>query len=94
MSEFMIVHPSHFGCIKSTVLAGMRKMFIDSSYPNLGIGIKISDVSIGPSVIDSNEGFCITRCTFLLTHIIPKAGDKLKKPTKNFFHVFSFDDTK
>ena len=93
MSEFMTIHPSHFGCIKSTVLAGMRKMYMDSSCPNLGVGIKISDVSIGPSVIDPNEGFCITRCTFLLSHIILKAGDKLKKPTKRSLHVFSFNDT-
>ena len=68
-------------------------MYIDSSCPNLGIGIKISDVWIGPSVIDTNEGRCITRCTFLLTHIIPKTRDKLKKPTKEPFYVFSFDDT-
>ena len=93
MSEFMTIHPSHFGCIKSSVLAGMRKMYIDSSCPNLGTGNKISDASTGPSVIDPNEGFCITRCTFLLSHIIPKVGDKLKKPTKKSFHVFSFDDT-
>ena len=93
ISEFMTIHPSHFGCIKSTVVAGLRKMYIDSSYPSLGIGIKISDVSIGPSVIDPNEGCWITRCTFLLTHIIPRDGDKLKKPTKEPFHVFPFDDT-
>ena len=93
MSEFMTIHPSHFGCIKSTVLAGMRKMYMNSSCPNLGVGIKISDVSIGPSVIDPNEGFCITRCTFLSSHIILKAGDKLKKPTKRSLHVFSFNDT-
>ena len=46
-----------------------------------------------PLVIDRNEGCCITRCTFLLTHIIPRAGEKLKIPTKKFFHAFSFDDT-
>ena len=50
-------------------------------------------MSIGPSAIDPNKGCCITRCTFLLTHIIPRAGDKLKKPTKDPFYVFSFDDT-
>ena len=92
MSDFITIHPSHFGCIKSTILAGLRKMYIDSSCPNLGTGMKISDVSIGPSVIDSNEECSITRCTFLLTHIIPRAGDKLKKPTKEPFCVFSFDD--
>ena len=27
-------------------------------------------------------------------HIIPRTGDKLKRPTKNFFHVFSCDVTK
>ena len=68
-------------------------MYINSSCPNLGIGIKISGASIDPSVIDPNEGCYITRCTFLLTHIIPRAGDKLKKPTKEPFYVFSFDDT-
>ena len=68
-------------------------MYIDSSCQNLGIGIKISGVSMGPSVIDPNEGCCITRCTFLLTHIIARTGDKLKKPTKEPFYVFSFDDT-
>ena len=93
MSEFMTIHPSHFGCVKSSILTRLKQMYIDSSCPNLGIGIKISDVSIGPSFIDPNKGFCITRCTFLLSHIIPKAGGKLKKPTKGSFHVFSFDDT-
>ena len=93
MSEFMTIHPSHFGCIKSTIVAGLRQMYIDSSCPSLGIGIKISNVSINPEIIDLNERFCITRCTFLLTHIIPRAGNKLKKPTKGSFYVFSFDDT-
>ena len=93
MSEFMTIHPSHFGCIKSAVVTGLRQMYIDGSCPGLGIGIKISDVSVGPSVIDPNKGCCITRCTFLLTHIIPRAGDKLKRPTRKSFHVFSFDDT-
>ena len=89
----MTIHPSHFGCIKSTVLAGLRKMYIDSSCSSLGVGIKILDASIGPSVTDPNEGCCITRSTFLLTHNIPRARDKLKKPTKEHFYVFSFDDT-
>ena len=68
-------------------------MYTDGSCSGLGIGIKISDVSVGPSVIGSNQGCCITRCTFLLTHFTPRAGDKLKRPTKKSFHVFSFDDT-
>ena len=93
MSEFMTIYPSQLGCVKSSILTGLRRMYIDSFCPNLGIGIKISVASIGPSVIDPNEGCCITRCTFLLSHIIPKAGDKLKKPTKEPFYVFSFDDT-
>ena len=93
MSEFMTIHPSHFGCIKSAVLKGLRQMYIDGSCPGLGIGIKTSGLSVGPSVIDPNEECCITRCTFLLTYIIPRAGDKLKRPTKKSFHVFSFDDT-
>ena len=93
MSEFMTINPSHFGCIKSTILAGLRQMYIDSPCSNLGIGIKISNVSINPAIIDPNKGFCITRCTFLLSHIIPKAGDKLKKRTKEPLYVFSFDDT-
>ena len=93
MSDFMTIHPSHFGCIKSAVLTGLRKMYTDSSCLNLFIGIKISGVSVGLSVIDPNEGSCISRCTFLLTHLIPGIGDKLKKPTKESFHVFSFDDT-
>ena len=92
MSEFMTMQPSHFVCIKSTILKGLRQMYIDSPCPSLGVGIKISHVSVDPAVIDPNEGCCITRCTFLLTHI-SKAGDKLKKPTKEPFHVFSFDDT-
>ena len=93
MSEFMTIHPSHLGCIRSTILTGLRQMYIDGSCPGLGIGIKISDVSVGPSVIDPNEGCCIMRCIFLLTHIIPRTGDKMKRPTKKSFHVFSFDDT-
>ena len=93
MREFMTVHPSHFGCVKSSILTRLKQMYINSSCPNLGIGIKISDVSIDPSIIDPNEGCCVAMCTFLLSHIIPKAGDNLKKPTKKSFHVFSFDDT-
>ena len=93
MSEFMMIHPFHFGCIKSTILTGLRQMYIDGLSPSLGVGIKISGLSIGLSVIDPNEGCCITRCTFLLTYIIPRAGDKLKRHTKKSFHMFSFDDT-
>ena len=89
----MTIHPSHFGCIKSAVLTGLRQMYIDGSSPGLGIGIKTSGLSIGPLVIDPNEGCCITKCTFLLTHFISRAGDKLKRPTKKSFHVFPFDDT-
>ena len=93
MNEFMTIHPSHFGCIKSTILTGLRQMYIDGSCPGLGIGIKISILLVGPSVIDPNEGCCITRCTYVLTHIISRAGDKLKRSTTKSFHVFSFDDT-
>ena len=93
MSEFMTIHPSHFECIKSTILGWLRKVYIDSSCSNLDIGIKISNALIGPSVIDPNEGCCVTRCTFLLIHIIPRAVAKLEKPTKEPFYVFSFDDT-
>ena len=82
MSEFMTIHPSHFGCIKPAVVTWLRQMYIEGSCPGLGIDMKISDVPVDPSVIGPNEGCCITRCTFLLTHIIPRAGDKLKRPTK------------
>ena len=40
MSDFVIIHPSHFGCIKSAVLTGLRQMYIDGSCPVLSIGIK------------------------------------------------------
>ena len=93
MSEFMTIHLSHFGCIKSAVLTGLTQMYVDGSCQGIGIAIKISDVSVGPSAIDPNEGCCITRSTFLLTHIIPRARDELKRPTKELFRVFSFDDT-
>ena len=93
MSEFMMIHSSDFECTKPAILTGLRQMYIYSSCPSLGIGIKTSGLSVDPSVIDPNEGCCITRCTFLLTHIIFRAGDKLKRPTKKSFHVFSFDDT-
>ena len=33
------------------------------------------------------------RCTFSLTHVIPRARDKLKRPTQKSFPVFLFDDT-
>ena len=88
----MTIHPSHFGCIKLSILTRLKQMYINSSCPNMGIGIKISDVSIDPSIIDPNEGCCVAMCTFLL-YIIPKTGDKLKKPTKEPFYIFSFDDT-
>ena len=53
MSKFITIHLSHFGCIKSTILTGLRQMHIDSSCPNLGICIKISNVSINSAIIDS-----------------------------------------
>ena len=93
MSEFITIHPSHVGCTKSAVLTGLRQMYIDGSCPGRGTGIKISDVSVGPSVVDPNKGCCITRCRFLLMYIISRAGEKLKRPTKKSFDMFSFDDT-
>ena len=93
MSKFVTIHPFHFGCVKSSILTWLKQIYINSSCPNLGIGIKILDVSIDPSIIDSNEGCCVVICTFLLSYIIPKTGGKLKKPTKKVFHVFSLDDT-
>ena len=68
-------------------------MYIDSSCPSLGMVIKTSDVSVGPSVNDPNQGCYITRCKFLLTDIISRAGNKYKRPNKKSFHGFSFDDT-
>ena len=44
----MTIHPSNFRCIKSDVLIGLRQMYIDGSCPGLGIGIKMSDMSVGP----------------------------------------------
>ena len=55
MSEFLTIHLSHFGCIKSAVLTGLRQMYIDGSCPSLGIGTKISGLSVDSSVIDPNE---------------------------------------
>ena len=46
-----------------------------------------------PSVIEPDQACCIMRCTFLLTHIFPRVGDKLKIPTIEPFYAFSFDDT-
>ena len=89
----MTIHSSHFGYIKSLILTGLRQMYIDGPCPVLDIGIKISGLSVGPSVIDPKEGCCITRCIFLLVHIIPRAGCKLKRLTRECFHLFSFDDT-
>ena len=93
MSEFMTIHLCHFGCIKYAVLTGLRQVYINGSCPGLDTGVKITDVLVFPSVIDPNKGCYITRCTFLSTHIISRVGDKLKRPTKNSFYVFSFDDT-
>ena len=52
----MTIHLSHFECIKSVVLTGLRRMYIDDSCPDLGISIKISDVSVDHSVINPDEG--------------------------------------
>ena len=88
MNEFTILHPSHFGCSKSTVLAMLKQLYINNSCPNLGIGIEISNTSINSAIIDPNEGCCLVRCTFLLHHIIPRAGDKLKKTHQWIFLWF------
>ena len=74
MSEFMTIHPSNFGCIKSAVLTERKQMYIDSSCSNLGIVIKISNVFINSAIIDPNKGSCLVKYTFLLQHIILKAG--------------------
>ena len=93
MSEFVMLYPSQFGCAKSSILTRLNPMYIDSSCPNLDIGIKIPSMCINSTVIDPKEWCCVARCTFLLRHIIPSPGDKLTKSTKKSFHVFSFDDT-
>ena len=84
MSEFMTIHPSHFGCIKSAVLKGLEQVYIDGFCPGLGIGIKVSDVSEGSPVIDPNEGCCITRCTFLLTFHVFSFDDTEEKVAVKF----------
>ena len=56
MSEFMTIHPSHFGCIKPTILTRLKQMYIDSSCPNLGTDIEMSVLHVGPAIIDPNEG--------------------------------------
>ena len=68
-------------------------MYIDSSCTNLGTDIEMSVLHVGPAIIDPNEGCWVAAWTFLLTHIIPRTGDKLKRTAKKSFHVFSFDDT-
>ena len=78
----MKIHPSHFECIKSTILTGLGQMYIDSSCPNLGIAIKISNVSLNPAIIDPNEGLCLVKSNFLPQHIIPNIWDNLKKKQK------------
>ena len=88
-----MIHLSHLGYIKSTILTGLRQTYIDGFCPSLGVGIKISSLLASPVVIDPNEECCITMCSFLLTHIFPRTGDELKRPTKRSFHVFSFDNT-
>ena len=92
MSEFKMRNLSHFGCIKSTISTGLRQMYIDSFFPNLDMGIKISNGFINSPIIDPEEGCFLVKCTFLLQHIILKIGKNLKKNTKESFHVFSFDD--
>ena len=96
----MKIHPSHFECIKSTILTGLGQMYIDSSCSNLGIAIKISNVSFNPAIIDPNEGLCLVKSNFLPQHIIPNIWDNLKKKQKKnkqtsqgIFHVLSFDNT-
>ena len=93
MSECVILHPSRSGCVKSSILTRLKQMHIDSSCPNLGIDSEISDVHVSSAIIDSNKGCCVAMCTFLLTHIIPNFGGKLRKPTKKSFHIFLFDNT-
>ena len=87
-SEFIILHRFHFRCVKSAVLKMLKQMYINNSCPKLGIGIEISNTSINSAIIDPNEGCCLVRCTFLLHHIIPRAGDKLKKTHQWIFLWF------
>ena len=92
INEFKMINPSHFGCTNSTMLTGLRQMYIDSSCPNLGIGIKISNGSINSPIIDPNEGCFLVKFTFLLQlHL--KLGTNWKKTPRNLFMFFFFDDT-
>ena len=64
-------------------------MYIDGSCPGLGIGIKISGLLVVLLVIDPNKVCCITRCTFSLMHIIPRARELVEKAHQEIFsHVF------
>ena len=51
------------------------------------------DLSVGPSVIDPNEGMLHYKVYIFVDTYHSRAGEKLKRPTKESFHVFSFDDT-
>ena len=82
-----MINPSHFGCTNSTMLTGLRQMYIDSSCPNLGICIKISNGSIDSPITDPNEGCFLVKFTFLLQlHL--KLGTNWEKTPKNLFMCF------
>ena len=66
----------------------LRQMYIAGSCPSLDIGIKISGLSVGPSVIDPNEGCCITRCTFCWHISFPGLGQVEKTHQEIFSCIF------
>ena len=86
MIELITLHPSHFGCVKSSILTRLKQMYIDCPCPNLGIDIEISRVSVDLAIIDPNEGCCLTRCTFLLQHF--QNWRQIGKTHKESFHIF------
>ena len=63
-------------------------MYIAASCPSLDIRIKISGLLVGPSVIDPNEGSCITRCTFCWHILFPGLGQVEKTHQEIFSCIF------
>lgn len=77
MQEKIIVPPSYFGSMTNIIFfirQRLAQMYIHLSCPMLGIGLKISNISILNMLIDPDSGSSIASVEFSLTHLKPQQG--------------------
>ena len=80
LREIIAIPPSELGCVESSVLTSLHRMYIDISCPKLGIGLEINSMRIESLCLDPDDGSCNANVVFELKHVVPRLGDIIKKP--------------